>query len=124
MLRIKTPTYAKEKRAIQKKMPGREHPDTAVALSKIAAVLQDQGDFAGARPLIERALAILVSSRARKSRHAHARARLRSPPERGRTDGGRRQGGQPKGEALPQVTWSLADPRCSTPRRRRRRTGL
>jgi tetratricopeptide (TPR) repeat protein len=39
-------------------MPGREHPDTAVALSQIAAMLQDQGDFAGARPRFERGLAI------------------------------------------------------------------
>jgi len=37
---------------------GPEHPDTATSLSNLALVLQAQGDVAGARPLLERALAI------------------------------------------------------------------
>ena len=37
---------------------GSEHPDTAGSLNGLAALLQIQGDFAGARPLYERALAI------------------------------------------------------------------
>jgi hypothetical protein len=37
---------------------GPEHPDTAWSLNDLAALLQDQGDLVGARPLCERALAI------------------------------------------------------------------
>jgi Tetratricopeptide repeat len=40
-------------------MRGSEYPDTAVGLDNLALVLRDQGDLAGARPLVERALAIL-----------------------------------------------------------------
>ncbi len=39
-------------------MLGPEHPDTATSLNNLAGLLQAQGDFAGARPLYERALAI------------------------------------------------------------------
>src|SRR5262249_23104689 len=41
-----------------KKALGPEHPDTAALFDNLASVLQDQGDFAGARPLRERALAV------------------------------------------------------------------
>jgi Tetratricopeptide repeat len=37
---------------------GPEHPYTATSLNNLAGLLQAQGDFAGARPLFERALAI------------------------------------------------------------------
>ena len=37
---------------------GPEHADTAASLNNLAFLLQDQGDLAGARPLLERALAI------------------------------------------------------------------
>jgi hypothetical protein len=37
---------------------GEEHPDTAASLSNLALLLWAQGDDAGARPLLERALAI------------------------------------------------------------------
>ena len=37
---------------------GPEHPDTARSLNNLGLVLWAQGDFAGARPLYERALAI------------------------------------------------------------------
>jgi tetratricopeptide (TPR) repeat protein len=44
--------------AIVEKALGPEHPDTAKRLNDLASVLQAQGDFARARPLYERALAI------------------------------------------------------------------
>src|SRR5262249_50211711 len=44
--------------AIREKAFGPEHPDTATCLNSLASVLNAQGDFAGARPLYERALAI------------------------------------------------------------------
>jgi tetratricopeptide (TPR) repeat protein len=44
--------------AIDEKVRGPEHPDTASRLNNLAALLKDQGDLAGARPLYERALAI------------------------------------------------------------------
>jgi tetratricopeptide (TPR) repeat protein len=34
------------------------HPDTAASINNLGALLRDQGDFAGARSLCERALAI------------------------------------------------------------------
>jgi hypothetical protein len=37
---------------------GPEHPDTATSLNNLAVLLKAQSDFAGARPLLERALAI------------------------------------------------------------------
>ena len=40
------------------KVLGSEHPSTAMSLNNLAGLLMDQGDFAGARPLYERALAI------------------------------------------------------------------
>jgi tetratricopeptide (TPR) repeat protein len=43
---------------IREKVLGPEHPDTATSLNNLALLLQDQRDFAGARPLYERALAI------------------------------------------------------------------
>ena len=42
----------------REKALGPEHPDTATSLNDLAALLQAQGDLAGARPLYERALAI------------------------------------------------------------------
>jgi tetratricopeptide (TPR) repeat protein len=44
--------------AIYEKALGPEHPSTATSLNNLAALLQAQGDLAGARPLYERALAI------------------------------------------------------------------
>jgi tetratricopeptide (TPR) repeat protein len=44
--------------AIQEKVLGPEHPETATSLNNLGLLLQDQGDLAGARPLFERALAI------------------------------------------------------------------
>jgi hypothetical protein len=43
---------------IHEKVLGPEHPDTASSLNKLAVLHFDQGDFAGARPLCERALEI------------------------------------------------------------------
>jgi len=42
--------------AIREKVLGAEHPDTVMNLN--AVLLQAQGDLAGARPLLERALAM------------------------------------------------------------------
>jgi tetratricopeptide (TPR) repeat protein len=42
--------------AIREKALGPEHPDTATSLDNLVLMLQ--GDFAGARPLLDRALAI------------------------------------------------------------------
>ena len=39
-------------------MLGKEHPDTALSLNNLAVLLEAQGDYAAARPLYERALAI------------------------------------------------------------------
>ena len=44
--------------AVREKVLGPEHPDTAESLYNLASVLQQQGDLAAARPLLERALAI------------------------------------------------------------------
>jgi tetratricopeptide (TPR) repeat protein len=44
--------------AIRENVFGSEHPNTASSLNNLASVLQDLGDFAGARQLFERALAI------------------------------------------------------------------
>src|ERR1700722_15548581 len=44
--------------AINEKVPGPEHPETAASLANLAALLRDQGDLAGARSLAERALTI------------------------------------------------------------------
>jgi Tetratricopeptide repeat len=44
--------------AICEKALGPEHPDTATSLNNLASSLGDQGDFAGARPLLEHSLAI------------------------------------------------------------------
>jgi tetratricopeptide (TPR) repeat protein len=37
---------------------GPQHPDTASSLNNLALLLKTQGDYAAARPLFERALAI------------------------------------------------------------------
>ncbi|MCP4937229.1 MAG: tetratricopeptide repeat protein, partial [bacterium] len=37
---------------------GAEHPDTARSLNNLGALLQAQGDYDGAKPYLERALAI------------------------------------------------------------------
>jgi tetratricopeptide (TPR) repeat protein len=44
--------------AIQEKVLGSEHTDTATSLNNLGRLLRDQGDFTAARPLLERALAI------------------------------------------------------------------
>lgn len=44
--------------AINEKALGPEHPSTATSLNNLAALLRDQGDLVGARPLAERALPI------------------------------------------------------------------
>jgi len=45
------------------KTSGPEHPGTAVGLENLAFVLRGLGDLDGARPLVERALAILEKTR-------------------------------------------------------------
>jgi len=45
--------------AVHEQVLGPEHPHTALSLNNLARLLQDQGDLAGARPLLERVLAIL-----------------------------------------------------------------
>ena len=37
---------------------GEDHPDTAMSLNNLGSLLQAQGDYAGAKPYLERALAI------------------------------------------------------------------
>jgi tetratricopeptide (TPR) repeat protein len=44
--------------AIQEKVLGAEHPNTAQSLNNLALLLKSQGDYDAARPLYERALAI------------------------------------------------------------------
>jgi Tfp pilus assembly protein PilF len=44
--------------AINEKVLGPEHPDTATSLDNLAGVLHDRGELVGARSLLERALAI------------------------------------------------------------------
>ena len=39
-------------------MLGPKHPDTAISLFSLASLLREQGDYAGARPLLERVLSI------------------------------------------------------------------
>ena len=41
---------------------GPDHPAIAVGLGNLAGLLQDQGDFAEARPLLERALSVAESA--------------------------------------------------------------
>jgi tetratricopeptide (TPR) repeat protein len=45
--------------AIDEKALGPEHPSTATSLNDLAVLLRDQGNYAGARPLYDRALPIL-----------------------------------------------------------------
>jgi tetratricopeptide (TPR) repeat protein len=52
-------SYYQRALAIQEKVLGTEHPDTAWCLHNLGFVLRRQGDLAGARPYYERALAIL-----------------------------------------------------------------
>ena len=51
-------TLFRDALAIREKVLGPKHPNTATSLNKLAVLLRDQGDLAGARPLFERALAI------------------------------------------------------------------
>ena len=51
--------YHERALAINEKVHGAEHPDTAGSLNNLGFLLQSQGDLAGARPCYERALAIL-----------------------------------------------------------------
>ncbi|MCP4359898.1 MAG: tetratricopeptide repeat protein, partial [Chloroflexi bacterium] len=44
--------------AIREKVLGPEHPDTATSLNNLALLLQAQGDYEGALPYYDRALAI------------------------------------------------------------------
>ena len=44
--------------AICERVLGPDHPQTAASLDNLGSLLQDQGDLAAARPLLERALAI------------------------------------------------------------------
>jgi tetratricopeptide (TPR) repeat protein len=44
--------------AIREQVLGPEHPDTAISLNGLAALLDDMGGYGAARPLYERALAI------------------------------------------------------------------
>src|SRR6185312_9397326 len=46
------------RRASYERALGLEHPAAALSLNQLAFLLQAQGDFAGAQPLCERALAI------------------------------------------------------------------
>jgi tetratricopeptide (TPR) repeat protein len=50
--------YFERALAIDEKVLGGEHPDTANSLNNLGSLLQDMGDLAGARPYYERALAI------------------------------------------------------------------
>ena len=51
---------------------GKDHPDTATCLNNLAGLLQAQGDYAAAKPLYERALAIREAACwARPPRHRH-----------------------------------------------------
>lgn len=50
---------ARQVLAISEKALGAEHPTTAMSLNNLAGLLKAQGDYAGAKPLCERALAIL-----------------------------------------------------------------
>ena len=47
--------------AIREKALGPEHDDTAESLNDLAVLLSNEGDFAGARLLLKRALAIRAS---------------------------------------------------------------
>ena len=48
----------KQALAIRRKVLGEEHPDTATSLNNLGSLLQEMGDYAGARPYFEQALAI------------------------------------------------------------------
>ena len=48
--------------AINEKTLGPDHVAVAVSLGNLATLLQDQGDFEGARPLLERALGLAESA--------------------------------------------------------------
>ncbi len=50
--------YCERALAISEKALGPDHPDTAMSLNNRGALLQDQGDLAGARLYYERALDI------------------------------------------------------------------
>ena len=69
-----------------RKVLGPEHPDTATSLNNLAVLLQDQGDFAGARPLYRaRAGDTRKGARPRASRHGE-RASTTSPPAQDQGD--------------------------------------
>jgi tetratricopeptide (TPR) repeat protein len=51
-------SYSERALAIDEKVLGSEHPDTASDLNNLGMLLQDLGDLAGARPYFERALRI------------------------------------------------------------------
>jgi tetratricopeptide (TPR) repeat protein len=55
---VQRPTLLREALAINEKVLGPDHLDTAWSLGNLAGLLLEQGDPAGARPLQERALAI------------------------------------------------------------------
>ncbi len=50
--------YYERALAINEKVLGDEHPDTARSLNNLGALLDTEGDYAGARGYFERALAI------------------------------------------------------------------
>ena len=50
--------YYERALAINEKVLGAEHPDTASSLNNLGFLLQAQGEYAAARPYYERALAI------------------------------------------------------------------
>ena len=47
------------------------HPETAMSLNNLARLIWEQGDFAGARPLYERAIAISVAARGPEHPHTN-----------------------------------------------------
>jgi tetratricopeptide (TPR) repeat protein len=50
--------YYEQALAINRKVLGEEHPDTANSLNNLGGLLQNMGDYTGARPYYEQALAI------------------------------------------------------------------
>ena len=81
---------------IREKVLGPEHPDTAASLSNLAKLLREQGDFAGARPLLERALSIREKvlgpehpTRQRASITSPSCSRSRATRRRGRSSSAR-----------------------------------
>jgi tetratricopeptide (TPR) repeat protein len=57
--------------AIREKALGPDHPNTALSLNNLGALLQAMGDLQGARPYFERALAIFTARLGPDHPHTH-----------------------------------------------------